>query len=65
MENYESLYWRYNHHNDKALSSAEALIYFLREYQKSKELPTKEYDPLMFLYCLSLKIIESGYRKSG
>ena len=30
LDDYESVYWRYNHHNDKALSSAEALMYFMR-----------------------------------
>lgn len=63
LENYQSLYWRYNHHNDQALSSAEALIYFLREFQNAKNEPTKTFDPLMFLYCLNLKIVEESYRQ--
>jgi hypothetical protein len=65
LEDYESLYWRYNHHSDKALSSAEALSYFLREYQECRKLDKHEYDGLMFLYCLNLKIVERSYRKEG
>lgn len=60
LDNYESIYWRYNHHNEKALSSAEALMYFMREYQTSKLLNPKSYDSLMFLYLLQLKIIKNS-----
>jgi DTW domain-containing protein YfiP len=65
LDDYESLYWRYNHHSDKALSSAEALAYFFREYQECRKLDKHEYDGLMFLYCLNLKIVEQSYRKEG
>lgn len=30
IEGYKSLYWRYNHHNDEALSSVEAIAFFMR-----------------------------------
>lgn len=63
LENYESLFWRYNHHSDKALSSAESLAYLLREYQSSLGEDPKNFDELMFLYCLNLKIVNDSYSR--
>jgi hypothetical protein len=33
LEGYESVFWRYNHYGEAALSTAESLLYFFREYQ--------------------------------
>ena len=63
LDDYESVYWRYNHHNDKALSSAEALMYFMREYQTALGQPMKKFDALMFLYILQMKIINANWKE--
>jgi hypothetical protein len=39
------------------------LAYFVREYQGCRKLDEHEYDDLMFLYCLTLRIVEKSYRK--
>lgn len=37
LEGYESVFWRYNHHGDGALSSAESVMHFFHEYQAKKQ----------------------------
>jgi hypothetical protein len=36
LEGYESCFWRYNHYGEEALSSAESVMHFLREWQTKK-----------------------------
>lgn len=61
LEGYESVFWRYNHYGEEALSSAESLMFFFREYQNSqKEEALKRYDQLMLLYALNMQKVEKS-----
>jgi hypothetical protein len=61
LEGYESVFWRYNHYGEEALSSAESLMFFFREYQNSQnEEDLKRYDQLMLLYALNMQKVEKS-----
>lgn len=60
LEGYESVFWRYNHFGEEALSSAESLMFFFREYQSQKSEEPKRYDQLMLLYALSMQKVEKS-----
>lgn len=57
LEGYESVFWRYNHYGEEALSSAESVMHFFREYQARQKGKAGEYDSLMLLYALNMQIV--------
>jgi len=57
LEGYESVFWRYNHYGEAALSTAESLMYFFREYQQRKTESVGQFDNLMLLYALNLQMV--------
>ena len=57
LEGYESVFWRYNHYGEEALSSAESVMHFLREFQARQKGRVGAYDSLMLLYALNIQIV--------
>ena len=68
LEEYETTFWRPQHHSKKCLSTCEAIYYFFKEYDVAKNLLTNEnyqydgkYDNLLFYYVLQFKAIERAW----
>lgn len=57
LQGYESVFWRYNHFGEEALSSAESILHFFREYQVKLQEQQKKYDNLMLLYALNMTMV--------
>ena len=65
LEDYETTYWRHQHHNEKCLATCEAIYYFYKEYDIAKNRQTDlsyqydgKYDNLLFYYMLQFKMME-------
>lgn len=66
LEDYETQFWRYQNHGEKALSTAEAIYYFFKELAEKFEGPYKgKYDELLYLYVLNYNIIEEYHKPLG
>jgi len=65
LQDYETQFWRYQNHGAKALSTAEAVFYFYREFaERFEQGYHHQYDELLFLYVTNYHIIEE-YHKGG
>lgn len=63
LEGYESVFWRYNHYGEAALSSAESLMFFFREYQAQLKEEPGRYDQIMLLYALNMLKVEKSMKE--
>ena len=63
LEGYESVFWRYNHYGEAALSSAESLMFFFREYKAQLKEEPGRYDQIMLLYALNMLKVEKSMKE--
>lgn len=62
LKDYETVFWRYQHHGKKCLSTCEAIYYFYKEYSKAMGLNADQedsFDSLMFFYNLQIHEIQN------
>jgi len=74
ISDYETTFWRYQHHNKKCLATCEAIYYFYKEYDVhvNKTINSNpgykydgKYDDLLFYYVLQFNMIDEGMKMRG
>ena len=69
LKDYKTTFWRQQYYNDNMLATIESIYYFYKEHQQQLlkhgiltterclDVENKNFDDLLFFYCLSLEMI--------
>ncbi|CAD8159981.1 unnamed protein product [Paramecium octaurelia] len=62
LEDYQTYFWRYQHHSLKCLATIEAIYYCYQEYSKAMNID-KNYDNLLFFYKYTFQQMTESIKK--
>ncbi|CAD8071455.1 unnamed protein product [Paramecium sonneborni] len=64
LEDYQTYFWRYQHHSLKCLATIEAIYYCYQEYSKAMK-QNKDYCNLLFFYKYTFQQIKEALKKEA
>jgi hypothetical protein len=65
LEEYKTMFWRYQDVGDECLATVEAIYYFYRELMSAFKRENKEIDNLLFFYHYNFHLIKCAVEKEG